>query len=60
MSDNVKAKSNKGNNKNFFKILGFVIIVILVLVSIYLNYFTKNYLYNGKIAECFYSRNRSI
>lgn len=54
MSNNVKPKSNKGNNKKFFKILGLVIISILVLVSIYLNYFTKNYLYNGKIAENVY------
>ncbi|WP_297134666.1 VanW family protein [Terrisporobacter sp.] len=54
MGDDIKAKSDKKNSKRFLKIIGIVSIVVMVLAFASLNYFTKNYLYNGKIAENIY------
>ena len=54
MGDDIKAKSDKKNSKRFLKIIVIVSIVVMVLAFASLNYFTKNYLYNGKIAENIY------
>ena len=51
MGDNVKTESEKNGRNKIYKILGLVLGITIVFISIALNYFTKNYLYNGKIAE---------
>ena len=51
MDDNIKTESDKENRKKIYKRLGFGLSIIIIFMSILLNYFTKNYLYNGKIAE---------
>lgn len=49
MSDNIKTKSKEKNK--IYRRIGLVAIIIIVFISISLNYFTKNSLYNGKIAD---------
>lgn len=49
MVDNVKIKPN--NKKKIYRIISIVTGIIVALICISLNYFTKNYLYNGKISE---------
>lgn len=51
MSDNIKAKPHKKNTKKIYKIIGLGIGITITFVCIVLNYFTKNCLYNGKIAN---------
>lgn len=54
MSDDIKTESDKKNKKNKKKIyrrVGLAIGIIIIFICIALNYFTKNFLYNGKMAD---------
>lgn len=51
MSNKLKIKSWEQNKKNIYKGIGLVVGIVIILICISLNYFTKNYLYNGKIAK---------
>ena len=50
MSDDIKTESDK-KNKRIYRRVGLVIGIIIIFICIALNYFTKNSLYNGKIAD---------
>ncbi|MCR1823489.1 MULTISPECIES: VanW family protein [Terrisporobacter] len=50
MSDDIKTESDK-KNKKIYRRVGLVIGIIIIFICIALNYFTKNSLYNGKIAD---------
>lgn len=50
MSDEIKVESDK-NKRKIYKRIGFAVGIIIIFICIALNYFTKNYLYNGKIAD---------
>lgn len=50
MSDNIKTESDKKNKKIYISV-GLAIGIIIIFICTGLNYFTKNYLYNGKIAD---------
>lgn len=49
MDDNIKDNMGKGGINKIYIALGLGIIIMFLSIS--LNYFTKNYLYNGKISE---------
>lgn len=51
MSDDIKTESDKKNKKKIYRRVGLVIGIIIIFICIALNYFTKNSLYNGKIAD---------
>ena len=51
MSDDIKNRSGKIDKKKLYSIVGLVIGIIIIFIGIALNYFTKNSLYNGKIAD---------
>lgn len=50
MSDDIKTESDK-KNKKIYRRVGLAIGIIIIFICIALNYFTKNFLYNGKIAD---------
>lgn len=50
MSDDIKTESDK-KNKKIYRRVGLAIGIIIIFICIALNYFTKNSLYNGKIAD---------
>lgn len=49
MSNDIKTESDK--NKKIYRRVGLAIGIIIIFICIALNYFTKNSLYNGKIAD---------
>lgn len=51
MGDDIKTESSKMDPKKVYRRIGIVIGIIIVFICIALNYFTKNSLYNGKIAD---------
>lgn len=51
MSDDIKTESDKKNKNKIYRRVGLVIGIIIIFICIALNYFTKNSLYNGKIAD---------
>lgn len=51
MSDDIENKSAKQNKSKIYKRVGIVVGVIVVIICISLNAFTKKHLYNGKIAD---------
>lgn len=50
MSDDIKTESDK-KIKKIYRRVGLAIVIIIIFICIALNYFTKNSLYNGKIAD---------
>ncbi|MCC3867820.1 VanW family protein [Terrisporobacter mayombei] len=51
MSDDIKNKSAKKDKSKLYKRLGIAVSIIVVIICISLNSFTKKSLYNGKIAD---------
>lgn len=51
MSDDIKNKSAKEDKSKIYKRVGIAVGIIIVIICIALNSFTKNSLYNGKIAD---------
>lgn len=51
MSDDIKNKSAKEDKNKIYRRVGIVVGIIIVIICIALNSFTKNSLYNGKIAD---------
>lgn len=51
MSDDIKNKSAKKDKNKLYKRLGIAVGIIVVIICISLNSFTKKSLYNGKIAD---------
>ena len=51
MGDDIKTESDKKDRKKIYGKIGLVVGIIIIFICIALNYFTKNFLYNGKIAD---------
>lgn len=54
MSDEIKLESDKTKRNKLYKIIGIISVATILFACIIMNYFTKEYLYNGKIADNIY------
>ena len=51
MRDEINVELNKAKRNKLYKIIGIISFIIILFAYLIMNYFTKVYLYNGKIAN---------